>query len=71
MSMSRTLQNVYVSFAMNDIIFLSFYSVVFRVYDSDGNEYLDSQVTLNSYHLLHLFCSNYTMITEVFFFEYI
>ena len=67
MSMSRTLQNVYVSFAMNDIIFLSFYSVVFRVYDSDGNEYLDSQVTLNSYHLLHLFCSNYTMITEVFF----
>ena len=39
---------------MNDIIFLSLYSVVFRVYDSDGNEYLDSQVTLISYHLLVL-----------------
>ena len=48
MSMSRTLENVYVSFAVNDIIFLSFYSVVFRVYDSDGNEYLDSQVINNN-----------------------
>ena len=53
-SMSLALENMYVFFVMNDIIFLSFYSVVFRVYDSDGNEYLDSQVTLNSDDLLVL-----------------
>ena len=52
--MSQALENKYVFFVMNDIIFLSLYSVVFRVYDSDGNEYLDSQVTLISYHLLVL-----------------
>ena len=52
--MSHALENKYVFFVMNDIIFLSLYSVVFRVYDSDGNEYLDSQVTLISYHLLVL-----------------
>ena len=54
MYMSHALKNKYVFFVMNDIIFLSLYSVVFRVYDSDGNEYLDSQVTLISYHLLVL-----------------
>ena len=54
MSHASESENKYVFFVMNDIIFLSLYSVVFRVYDSDGNEYLDSQVTLISYHLLVL-----------------